>query len=151
MFKVLMAADGSEHDAKTAAFLSKLLRGNREAQVVLLHAPEFQLAATAMMGPGYMPYIPPREELERWEAEMQQRAQEVVSQAEDLLRRAELSFTTKVVWGTPADVIIQVAKDEQCDLIVVGSRGAGQITGVLLGSVSDKVAHRAEIPVLIVH
>ncbi len=52
--------------------------------------------------------------------------------------------------GKPADQIIQVAEEEKFDLIVMGSRGRGKIKGLLLGSVSDRVADHAKCPVLIV-
>jgi nucleotide-binding universal stress UspA family protein len=58
---------------------------------------------------------------------------------------------TQLVEGPPAPAILRIATDEGCDMIVMGSRGHGQLTGLLLGSVSSVVAQRAECPVLIVH
>ena len=52
--------------------------------------------------------------------------------------------------GHPADVILCVGEEESCDLIVLGSRGLGEVKRFLLGSVSDAVAHHAYCPVLIV-
>jgi nucleotide-binding universal stress UspA family protein len=59
-------------------------------------------------------------------------------------------FTTKLVEGRPADKIVETAKLESCDLIVIGSRGLGGIKEFFLGSVSDRVADEAPCPVLIV-
>ena len=42
------------------------------------------------------------------------------------------------------------AQAEKFDLIVMGSRGLGQLEGLLLGSVSDRVLHQAKIPVMII-
>jgi nucleotide-binding universal stress UspA family protein len=58
---------------------------------------------------------------------------------------------TQLVEGPPAPAILRVAADERCDMIVVGSRGHGQMIGLLLGSVSSGVAQHATCPVLIVH
>jgi len=55
-----------------------------------------------------------------------------------------------VLQGPPAEAILDVAKTRECDLIVMGSRGLGQFTGLLLGSQSQKVVQHAECPVLIV-
>jgi nucleotide-binding universal stress UspA family protein len=52
--------------------------------------------------------------------------------------------------GDPAEVIIQVANEQQADLIVVGSRGLTGIQRFLLGSVSSKVSHHAPCSVMIV-
>jgi nucleotide-binding universal stress UspA family protein len=54
-----------------------------------------------------------------------------------------------VMRGQPADAIVDVAKRESVDLIVVGGRGLNALEGALLGSVSEAVADRAPCPVLI--
>lgn len=54
----------------------------------------------------------------------------------------------EVVEGHPAKVLIDAAAD--ADLLVVGSRGHGGFVGMLLGSVSERVAAHAPCPVLVV-
>ncbi|MEE8334444.1 MAG: universal stress protein [Alphaproteobacteria bacterium] len=49
--------------------------------------------------------------------------------------------TAHIVDGAPADKIIAAAEKENADLIVMGSRGLGNIAGLLMGSVSHKVNH----------
>lgn len=61
-----------------------------------------------------------------------------------------LTATTKLLIGDPAHMIVACADSIDADLIVVGSRGHGAISGALLGSVSRKVLHEARRPVLIV-
>ena len=63
----------------------------------------------------------------------------------------EAPVETQLIEGPPAPAILRVAQEEGYDLIVLGSRGQGQIAGLLLGSVSSAVAQRADCPVLIVH
>ncbi len=76
--------------------------------------------------------------------------------AEDALRRtvAELHTTapveTVVRRGSPADEIVRWATEGGVGLIVMGSRGGGEMHAVLLGSVSERVLHAAPCPVLIV-
>jgi nucleotide-binding universal stress UspA family protein len=55
-----------------------------------------------------------------------------------------------VLEGLPADVILAQAHDDSNDLIVIGSQGLRQPEGYLLGSVSDRVVHDADCPVLVV-
>jgi nucleotide-binding universal stress UspA family protein len=52
--------------------------------------------------------------------------------------------------GDPAEEIIAQAKSDRSDLVVVGSRGLGRLSGLLLGSVSQKLASLAPCSVLIV-
>jgi nucleotide-binding universal stress UspA family protein len=58
------------------------------------------------------------------------------------------SVTVKAVHGFPVEELINAGKD--ADMIVLGSRGAGGFTRLMMGSVSSQVAHHAHCPVLIV-
>lgn len=55
-----------------------------------------------------------------------------------------------VAEGHPAEQIIGFAKENGVDLIVMGSRGLSDLPGLLLGSVSHKVIHLSDMPVLVV-
>jgi universal stress protein family protein len=52
--------------------------------------------------------------------------------------------------GEPSAAILEKAREYKAGLIVMGSRGLGQIGGLILGSVSERVLHGAHVPVLIV-
>ncbi len=53
-------------------------------------------------------------------------------------------------WGDPTESIIKFASLHQADGIVVGRRGRGQLSGLLLGSVSQKLVTLAACPVIVV-
>lgn len=52
--------------------------------------------------------------------------------------------------GPPVRVLLEVATQEDADMIVVGTRGAGGFTELLLGSTSHQLAEHASRPILIV-
>ena len=56
----------------------------------------------------------------------------------------------QTAWGDPAAMIIEVARSERADAIVVGRRGHGQLVGLLLGSVSQKLVTLAPCAVVVV-
>jgi nucleotide-binding universal stress UspA family protein len=57
---------------------------------------------------------------------------------------------TAVVLGSPAKALASFCHQEQAELLVVGSRGRGALSGALLGSVSRALAASAPVPVLVV-
>jgi len=57
---------------------------------------------------------------------------------------------TSLMGGDAADAILNVAKKQKADMIVLGTRGLGEIKGLFLGSVSHKVSAHASCPVLTV-
>lgn len=58
--------------------------------------------------------------------------------------------TLGFAWGDPAETIIEAARLENADMIVVGRRGHGRLAGLLLGSVSQKVVTLAPWVVVVV-
>jgi nucleotide-binding universal stress UspA family protein len=59
--------------------------------------------------------------------------------------------TAPLVKGDPGQALLTTAKEQDADLIVVGSRGINTLSGRLLGSVPSDVSQRASCDVLIVH
>jgi nucleotide-binding universal stress UspA family protein len=57
---------------------------------------------------------------------------------------------TKVVEGYPAEVILRVADEEKCDIIIMGTHGKGIISQTFLGSVAERVLRRTRKPVFVI-
>lgn len=53
-------------------------------------------------------------------------------------------------WGDPTEAIIEAVREERADILAVGRRGRGRLSGLLLGSVSQKLASLAPCKVLVV-
>lgn len=62
----------------------------------------------------------------------------------------EVAVTPLVRHGHTAPVLLEVAQEQDADLIVLGSRGRGGFTGLLLGSISRRVAAKSDRPVAVV-
>ena len=69
--------------------------------------------------------------------------------SEGITADSPIPVTTLVAEGNPARALLDAA--ESADLLVVGSRGHGGFTGVLVGSVSQQCVHHATCPIVVVH
>ncbi|WP_116951361.1 universal stress protein [Jiangella endophytica] len=139
---IVAAVDGSPHsDAALRFALTEAQR--RSTSVVALTA--YQPA------PLMLPVTDPAA-VDRAAAAEEHDAERLVSDAVGRARAATGSaapVTVRAGAGHPAEVIADAGRD--AELIVVGSRGRGQVRGLLLGSTSQGVLHRARRPVAVVH
>ena len=74
----------------------------------------------------------------------------ILASGVQLCRDNGISCTSVVHCGSPGRSIVHVAQSEGCDLIVMGSRGLSDFSGMVMGSVSHRVLRHATMPVLIV-
>lgn len=82
---------------------------------------------------------------------MDEMTNDIVSEAKAIATQSGLEkVKTEVREGKPARALLDYARANDIDLIVVGSRGIGEVDAVLLGSVSQKVGLLSECSVLIV-
>jgi nucleotide-binding universal stress UspA family protein len=139
--KIVVGVDGSPQ-AEQAALRAFELGQKLHATVKLVHAlPPLIYPPEAMMVPTV------DLDTARWEA-----ANETMK---DTLKRlgdavSGVAIETEVVSGTPAEALAEMAEKQGAQLIVVGSRGRGPLSRLLLGSVADRVAHIARANVLVV-
>ncbi len=139
MGKIVVGIDGSEGSAaalKWAANEAKL----RGSSLQIVYSWQYPLYVTSE--PIYMP--PPDKELIIEGATST--AQKMVDDA--LLTEAGVNYTIETPQGRPGPEMVRLAED--ADLMVVGSRGAGSVRELLLGSVSHYCAHHSPCPVVLV-
>jgi nucleotide-binding universal stress UspA family protein len=113
------------------------------ASLHLLHVVEEPLVP-AWTSEGYIPALEGvRQELER-------RAREKLEQLLQPDERQQYQVQLALRTGSPFVEIIRYARDQQIDLIVMGTHGRGPIAHMLLGSVAERVVRKAPCPVLTV-
>jgi nucleotide-binding universal stress UspA family protein len=135
--RILLATDGSPNGEGALKYARDLALRDK-AQVILVHAfPSI---------PAYLGEPWGEQVIEKTVAEGRQVADRVAER----LREAGVDVVIEVLEGPPADAILRVAGVRQCDLIVMGNRGYGELASLLLGSVSHRVLAHAHAPVLIV-
>ncbi|MBS7350561.1 MAG: universal stress protein [Comamonas sp.] len=79
-----------------------------------------------------------------------QAGEHLMAPAAALLQEAGLPFSMEVVLGEPATVLLDMAHSLQASLLIVGTRGMGVVGRALMGSVSQAILNRADLPVLVV-
>jgi nucleotide-binding universal stress UspA family protein len=84
---------------------------------------------------------------EQWASSPMARVQELLSRAEEELRRDGIACRAVMDEGDPAEVLVRLAGECEADLIVVGSKGMHRR---MLGSVPNSVTHTAGCSVLVV-
>lgn len=148
--KFLVAIDGSqasEHAlAKALIFAAPL-----QSEIILLtvveplssYVPEVMMPTGDWVGWRGLPDI----EMER---KILNAGQALLQKAQDICQASHLDTSTRLETGQPRDVICSVAKEENVDLVILGSRGLGSIERLMLGSVSDYIVHHCVAPVLVV-
>lgn len=76
---------------------------------------------------------------------------ELLNKARD--RARDLGVSRIILESRPGDVastIVTIAQEKSADVIVVGKRGTGQVSGLLLGSISQKLVSLAPLPTIVV-
>jgi len=136
---ILIAYDGSEHAdvaLRTAVTMAKTL----DAKLTLLNVQpniETHNVRRFFDHETVMEYL-------------NEKATEEVQPAVQFLEESGVSFEKKFKIGNPVVQIVETAREENTQYIVMGSRGMGLISGMVLGSVSYGVLHESPCPVVIV-
>lgn len=138
MFKsILVGYDGSGHSTRALAYAHDLAQ-KYGAQIVLAYA--VHPLPNTMLGAPYA---------EQLQTHALSAGKDIIKEASAKLGNSQIKVIAELLEGPPAEALLRVAETHKCDLIVLGSRGMGTLKASLLGSVSDKVLHHSQVPVLI--
>lgn len=137
---IVVGIDGSEHAERALdwAIDEAKLRGAKLVVVTAWHVPGYSHVA-----PGFTPILGAR-----IDEPVEEAARKIADEAAERARQAGLEVDVVVRDAQPADALVEAAED--ADLLVVGSRGLGGFSGLMLGSVGQQAAHHAPCPVVIV-
>ncbi len=141
MLKVLVPVDGSKNSDRAVAH-AIFFAANSKAPVEL-HLLNVQLP---IVSGGVRMFIK-HEEIEAYH---QDSGQDTLQTAREQLDLAGQTYTHLVRVGPIGETIAAYAKEQGCDHIIMGTRGLGAVTGMVLGSVATKVIHLADAPVTLV-
>jgi nucleotide-binding universal stress UspA family protein len=134
---ILVAVDGSAHSARAVQEAVDLAR-TMDGRLTLISVGTHPVVYPSP----YLTIVP--------DADLEQAAQAVADDATAEVPDG-VSVATLVRLGRPADEIVNRAREGHHDLIVMGARGRGAATSILLGSVSHAVLNQSPAAVLIVH
>ncbi|WP_339848542.1 universal stress protein [Paenibacillus sp. FSL W7-1088] len=136
--RILVAVDGSDHAHKAleqAVDLAESLK--QPASLMIVHVnPSISLNEPAL-GVDL-------------EARIAEEGQHIIQPVNELLAARSVHYETLLIAGDPVNEICRVAKDRDCDLIVMGTAGKSMLAEIVVGSVSHGVLKHAGCPVMTV-
>jgi nucleotide-binding universal stress UspA family protein len=142
MLKLLVPVDGSSHSDRVIDFAIRKKDWYKDS--VELHVLNVQPAmpygssVTAAIG---------QDAVNKYHRE---EAMKVLTPVMQKLDAAGVTYKHHICVGDPGELIAEFAKEQGCDQIIMGTRGAGAAAALLLGSTVTKVIHLSTVPVLLV-
>ncbi|MEX6502642.1 universal stress protein [Pseudomonas zhanjiangensis] len=142
MRKVLVAFDGSDSAKRALQYVIDFARDHAATlEVHLLNVQHEPLL--------YGEYVT-SEFIEQLQQSLLDEAKEALVWPADQLQEAGIKHKNHVALGNVAEQVNAFVEQLHCDTVVMGTRGLGSFTGMLLGSVATRVLHEVSVPVLLV-
>lgn len=136
--RILLPTDGSGQAFKAAREAIQLAAAT-QAEITLLMVVDYNQNVAAFEQVSLSGYVP---------AELKIAAYQFLADLMHVIP-SEIHAHTRVEVGSPGEVIVSVAEEEESDLIVMGSHGFGTFRSIIQGSVSRFVTQYATCPVLL--
>jgi len=141
MRKYLLTTDGSEGSKRAAYFLLDLVRDTGEFEITVAHVINIK---KEIYNYPLLTNVPEIEKI------VQDQSEEIVNETAAIFENEGIRVNKLVLEGDPGHEIVKYAGQADVNQIIMGTRGLGNITGLVLGSVSQKVIHLAANPVTLV-
>ncbi|SEQ92273.1 Nucleotide-binding universal stress protein, UspA family [Virgibacillus subterraneus] len=134
--KIMLATDGSEHSARSAKYAIELAE-KFDGKIEIVYAVDGQTSKSDVLHHAN-------------KFEVDKKRKEKIKAVKNLLESSGVEYETNILHGEAGPTIVEHANENEFDCVVIGSRGLNNLQTLILGSVSHKVAKRADCPVLIV-
>ena len=138
--RILVPTDGSE-----------LAKKAQEHALFLANISGAEIVALSVTENNFVNGLPLDDEVYQLNQILKEQSKENLKEFDELNDNNDLKITHVIREGSPAKVILEVANDEEIDLIVMGSSGKSGFDRFIMGSVADKVVNSAKCAVLVVH
>jgi nucleotide-binding universal stress UspA family protein len=153
MFKqILIATDGSKHAERAAKYGIELAQLTKGKLLILYVADTNRYLPAGGFAPplgDVNPYVGDEVFIELRDFVLSE-GKKATQRIEDVARKSGVPSEMMVVEGHPPSEILRVAKEDNADIIVMGSVGKSGLEKILLGSVAEKVVRSSIIPVLLI-
>jgi nucleotide-binding universal stress UspA family protein len=135
--KILLATDGSEHSKRAAENAIHMASCSDGSKMEIIYVVDPNRAKS--------------ETLSNWNSvDTSDKRKKRVEEVENMAKEAGIDYEVHILNGDPGPTIVEYANKNNADVVIIGSRGLNVLQEFVLGSVSHKVAKRANCPVLIV-
>lgn len=142
--RVLIPIDGSEAALRAVAYAVSLVPVLREPlEVLLLNVQHLPVSLDLLLNGR-------SSEVRILEQPLREAGAGVLAPAQALLEKTGITCSAHVEIGDPAPTISRFARTYHCEEIIMATRGLGTVTGLILGSVANKVLHLTTVPVTLV-
>lgn len=149
--KILVAYDGSEQAKHAIDYAADMANSSASTLVILTVVPKVTLPVFPDEGFGTLPVLSTQDWAEyqdKMSASYKKSQEDAVKDLKD--HYPKLAVEAILLEGRPSSTIVEQAEKNQADLIVIGSRGLGGISGWILGSTSRRVVESCTKPVLVI-
>jgi len=140
--KILIAVDGSKNSTSAVRYVvehANLLAEKPAIELLTVHLPVPKLPR---MGAAIS-----KAQLAKY---YQDEGEACLAGAQRRLDESQVDYRATVRVGPIAETIVKHASETKSDLIVIGTRGMGELGKMLLGSTASKVLHLSPVPVLLI-
>ncbi len=141
--KIMVPLDGSELAECVFPHLEAFIMAFSLKEVLLVRVVE-PLSISSALQASEMDII------QKNESDREFQAREYLNQVPGRISSSGVDLRSEVIVGTVADSLIDLARKEAIDLILMATHGRSGITRWVMGSVADKILHSAKIPVLMI-